>query len=100
MIWAAKGSLRLVRDSLKKPRFESTRVFPLQQDTYLVDVRVRSRVEGLGQVVVVVADEELHRVVGEERAQLVGELRSQHLRVVGKFKVQSGLGERTVCRKK
>lgn len=64
--------------------------------TNLIDVRVRSRVEGFGQVVVIVADEELHRVVGEECAQFVGELRSQYLRVaVGKVKVQSRLGDRS-----
>lgn len=45
----------------------------------LVDVGVRRRDEGLGHEVVVVAHEELHGIVGEQRTQLVCELRSQHL---------------------
>lgn len=56
-----------------------------RRSTHLVDVGVRGRVEGLGQVVIVVAYEELNRVVGEKRAQLVRELRSQHLRIVETF---------------
>ena len=45
----------------------------------LLDVEVLGRDVGLGLVVVVVADEVLDRVVGEELAELVAELRGQRL---------------------
>ena len=45
----------------------------------LLDVGVGLRDVGLGLVVVVVRDEVLHRVVWEQLAQLVGELRRQRL---------------------
>ena len=48
----------------------------------LLDVEVLGRDVGLGLVVVVVGDEVLDRVVGEERAELVAQLRGQRL-VVG-----------------
>jgi hypothetical protein len=48
-------------------------------DGVLLDVRVGRRDVGLGLVVVVVADEELHRVVREELAQLAVQLRRQRL---------------------
>ena len=48
----------------------------------LLDVEVLGRDVGLGLVVVVVGDEVLDRVVGEELAELVAELRGQRL-VVG-----------------
>ena len=48
----------------------------------LLDVEVLSRDVGLGLVVVVVGDEVLDRVVGEELAELVAELRGERL-VVG-----------------
>ena len=48
----------------------------------LLDVEVLRRHVGLGLVVVVVADEVLDRVVGQELAELVAELRRQRL-VVG-----------------
>ena len=48
----------------------------------LLDVEVLGRDVGLGLVVVVVGDEVLDRVLGEELAELVAELRGQRL-VVG-----------------
>ena len=45
----------------------------------LLDVGVRLRDVGLGLVVVVVGDEVLDRVVGQQLAELVGELRGQRL---------------------
>ena len=45
----------------------------------LLDVRVARRDVGLGLVVVVVRDEVLHPVVGEELSELVGQLRRQRL---------------------
>jgi hypothetical protein len=48
----------------------------------LLDVQVLARDVRLGLVVVVVGDEVLHRRVGEERAELVAQLRGQRL-VVG-----------------
>jgi hypothetical protein len=48
-------------------------------DGVLLDVRVGRRDVGLGLVVVVVADEELHRVVREELLELAVELRRQRL---------------------
>lgn len=66
-------NIRKTGESLKKNAYRFT---------HFIDVGVRGRVEGLRQVVIVVAHEELDRVVGEKRAQLVRELRSQHLRIV------------------
>lgn len=51
---------------------------------YLIDVSVRSGVESLREIVIVVAHEEFYRIVGEKCAQFVRELRSQHLGVVEK----------------
>ena len=48
----------------------------------LLDVEVAARDVGLGLVVVVVGDEVLDRVVGEERPELVAQLRGERL-VVG-----------------
>ena len=45
----------------------------------LLDVEVPARDVGLGLVVVVVGDEVLDRVVGEERAELVAQLGGQRL---------------------
>ena len=45
----------------------------------LLDVEVLGRDVGLGLVVVVVGDEVLDRVVGEERAELVAQLRGERL---------------------
>ncbi len=46
---------------------------------FLLDIGVGARDVGLGLVVVVIGDEILHRVVGEERAELAIELRRQGL---------------------
>ena len=46
---------------------------------FLLDIGVRPRHIGLGLVVVVVGDEVLHRVLGEERLELAIELRRQRL---------------------
>jgi hypothetical protein len=48
-------------------------------EAFLLDVGVGARHVGLGLVVVVVGDEILHRVVGEEVLELAIELRGQRL---------------------
>ena len=57
---------------------------------FLLDVGVGARHVGFGLVVVVVGDEVLHRVAGEERAELAVQLRGQ--RLVGREDQGGALG--------